>query len=165
MPRMTIAAWIVMATLAVSAAETQERSVSRVSGDRLPELPSLRRARDLAERGELGRAAEIYVSVAESPAAPREAVVEAAAGLYRVSAWREAVAAFRRLTPFARGEEDLRYYFAVSLYESGAYRDAQNELSCALPYLEITDDVVRYRWKIEQTVAVMARSDPDLRLP
>ena len=52
---------------------------------------------------------------------------------------------------FAKGEEDLRYYNAVALYETGSYQDAQKELACALPFIQVTDEVTRYRVKIEQT--------------
>ena len=58
---------------------------------------------------------------------------------------------------FAKGEEDLRYYNAVVLYETGQYVDAQKELACALPFIQLTDDVARYRTKIESTVAQTAR--------
>ena len=64
--------------------------------------------------------------------------------------------AFRKLGAFARGEEDLRYYDAVSLYETGNYGAAQKELACALPFLQITDDVSRYRSKIEKTATQQA---------
>jgi hypothetical protein len=54
------------------------------------------------------------------------------------------------MQPFHRGEEDLRYYNAVSLFETAHYEEAKKELACALPFLEATGSVERYREKIEQ---------------
>ena len=64
---------------------------------------------------------------------------------------------FRKFGTFAKGEEDLRYYHAVALYETGEYVAAQKELACALPFIQVTDDVSRYRVKIESTIARTAR--------
>ena len=113
-------------------------------------LNSLRQAEALADQGELREAQEIYARLAATE--PREIVAAAAVGLYRIGAYREAVQAFRRLGALGRGEEDLHYYFAVSLYESGEYEPARRELMCALPYIELTDEVARYRIKIEQAL-------------
>ncbi|HEU4887265.1 MAG TPA: tetratricopeptide repeat protein [Thermoanaerobaculia bacterium] len=119
-------------------------------------LNSLRQAEALADQGEVREAEGIYVRLAA--AEPREIVAAAAVGLYRTGAYREAVQAFRRLGALGRGEEDLHYYFAVSLYESGEYEAARRELMCALPYIELTDEVARYRIKIEQALAHMSAS-------
>ena len=67
-----------------------------------------------------------------------------------ITSYADAMRAFQRLGNLVRGEEDLRYYKAVSLYETGRYDDARKELACALPYIPLTDDVTRYRTKIEQ---------------
>lgn len=117
---------------------------------------SLRQAEALADQGELREAEGIYVRLAAEE--PREIVAAAGVGLYRTGAYREAVQAFRRLGALGRGEEDLHYYFAVSLYESGEYEAARRELMCALPYIELTDEVARYRIKIEQALAHMIAS-------
>lgn len=119
-------------------------------------LTTLRQAEELAAAGDLVAADALYVRLANDPNVPREVLAESAVGLYRIGSYEASVAAFRRMGAFARGEEDLRYYFAVSLYESGAYRDAQRELACALPFIEITDDVARYRLKIEQSAVTIA---------
>ena len=116
----------------------------------------LRRADDASAAGRTGEAREIYARIASADVA-REIRIAAAVGLYRISAYGEAVEAFHRLAPFIRGEEDLRYYNAVSLYERGRYADARHELSCALPFIERTEDVIRYRTKIEQMVALAQR--------
>jgi len=89
--------------------------------------------------------------VAESANASHDAVAAAATGLYRTGAFSDAGRAFQDVTTFARGEEDLRYYNAVALYETGQYDKAKKELACALPYIQVTEDVTRYRAKIEQT--------------
>jgi tetratricopeptide (TPR) repeat protein len=113
-------------------------------------LNSLRQAEALADAGELRDANEIYVRLAAGAA--REIVAAAAVGLYRTGAYRDANQAFRRLGALGRGEEDLHYYFAVSSYEAGDYETARRELLCALPYIELTDEVARYRIKIEQAI-------------
>lgn len=122
-------------------------------------LTTLRQANDFVAAGELEAARELYVRLAGDRNVQREVLAESAIGLYRVGSYDDSVAAFRRMNVFARGEEDLRYYFAVALYETGAYREAQKELSCALPFIQVTDEVARYRLKIEQSAAVnMARN-------
>ncbi|HEX7833002.1 MAG TPA: hypothetical protein VF787_25335 [Thermoanaerobaculia bacterium] len=119
-------------------------------------LTTLRQADEAANGGDATYAETLYARVATAPDVSREVIAESAIGLYRLGAYRESAAAFRRIGTFARGEEDLRYYFAVALYESGEYHAAQKELACALPFIEATEDVLRYRWKIENTAAVVA---------
>jgi tetratricopeptide (TPR) repeat protein len=114
-------------------------------------VTKLRRAQKAALNGDVDNAQFLFAQVASAPQASRSAIAAAATGLYRTSAYTEAVEAFKRLGPFARGEADLRYYDAVALYETGHYDDARRQLACALPYLETSDDVVLYRMKIEQT--------------
>ncbi len=120
-------------------------------------LLALRTAETAAGAGRLEESMRIYTGLANSPAVPREVLAEAAVGLYRTGAFREAAQAFRKFGTFAKGEEDLRYYYAVALYETGSYVEAQKELACALPFIQVTDDVTRYRIKIENTVAQTAR--------
>jgi hypothetical protein len=126
------------------------------SADVRAALGELRQAEALADNGELGEANGIYLRLVAS--APREIVVVAAVGLYRNAAYRDSIDAFRRLGAFARGEEDLHYYYAVSLYEAGQYEAARKELACALPFIQVTDEVARYRLKIEQTTAQLHAS-------
>jgi Flp pilus assembly protein TadD len=140
---------------------TQPQPVARISTDDdgaavRAALNSLRQAQALADDGELDDANAIYTRLAVS--SPREIVAAAAVGLYRTGAYRDAVQGFRRLGTFGRGEEDLHYYFAVALYEAGEYEAARKELLCALPYIELTDEVARYRAKIEQSAAVVSTS-------
>ena len=120
-------------------------------------LGTLRQAEALAENERFEEAAALYRGVATAPDAQREAIAAAAVGLYRVGAWSDAVDAFRRLNVFAKGEEDLRYYFAVALFEIGQYDAAKKELACALPFIDETEEVSRTRAKIETMAAVAMR--------
>lgn len=115
---------------------------------------SLLRAADAAaENGAIGDAVEGYSRLATAPTVLREVLIEAAIGLYRTGAFPNAVLAFRRLETFARGEDDLRFYYAVSLYESGDFAEARKQILCALPFILETDEVLRYRDKIDPSVA------------
>jgi Tetratricopeptide repeat len=113
-------------------------------------VATVRRAEGMALAGDLREANSMYMRLLSSPNASRDLVAAVAAGLYRTGDYVDALAAFQKLGNFARGEEDLRYYRAVALYETGRYAEAKKELECALPFIEVTDDVNRYRQKIEQ---------------
>jgi tetratricopeptide (TPR) repeat protein len=132
------------------------RAPSVDSADVRAALGNLRQAEALSDNGEFEEANAIYRQLVAS--APREIIAAAAVGLYRNAAHREAIDAFRRLDAFGRGEEDLHYYYAVSLYEAGQYEAARRELACALPFIQVTDEVARYRLKIEQTSAQLNAS-------
>jgi tetratricopeptide (TPR) repeat protein len=116
----------------------------------LSHFTALRQADALVDEGQTMEAMRIWESLANAPDAPREVLIEAAIGLYRIGAYRQALAAFERLGTLGRGEEDLRYYHAVVLYETGNFEEARRELACALPFIQATDDVERYRLKINQ---------------
>lgn len=135
----------------------QERIAAAEAERRRALLLSLRQAETFAIAGQLEDANRIYVALAQSPQSTREAIAAAAAGLYRTGGFAEAVRAFTRLGKFAAGEDDLRYYYAVSLYEIGKYDEAKTELAAALPNLQRTDDVERYRAKIEQSASAQVR--------
>ena len=124
-------------------------TATRVSIPPAELLTTLRAADAAASNGQLNDAVELYVRIASAREVPREVLGEAAVGLYRTAAFRESAEAFRRFGTFARGEEDLRYYYAVALYESGHYAEAKKELECALPFLIESDDVLRNRHRIE----------------
>ena len=119
-------------------------------------LANLRQAEAFASNEKLNEANDLYIRVVNSENVPREYLAEAAVGLYRTGAFRDSVTAFRRLGTFAKGEEDLRYYNAVALYETGNYEAAKKELACALPFIQVTDEVIRYQAKIDQTSAQRA---------
>ncbi len=146
--------------IAVERASAEKSAQERISAAeaerRRALLASLREAETLAIAGQLTEANRIYAALAQSPTSTREAIAAAAAGLYRTGAFQEAVRAFTRLGTLARGEDDLRYYYAVSLFEIGKYAEAKQELAAALPNLQRTDDVERYRVKIEQSAAQKA---------
>jgi hypothetical protein len=112
--------------------------------------PTLDQAASLAANGQPDQARRVYLAVLNQANVSRHTIAEAARGLYRIGAFADAVEAFRNLGTFNRGEEDLRYYNAVSLFETGHYADAKQELACALPYIEVTSDVARYRDKIQK---------------
>ena len=112
-------------------------------------VDTLRQANARAASGQIDEANRMYLSVIDAPNSAREAVIAAATGLYRTGDYADAVRGFAKLGAFAHGEEDLRYYNAVSLYEVGRYADAKRELACALPFIGVTPDVERYRAKIE----------------
>src|SRR5436190_142982 len=110
---------------------------------------TLRLANSAAANGQLAAADELYLTVVRAPNASRDEVVNAATGLYRTGDYEHVARAFAKLGTFLRGEEDLRYYNAVALYETGRYASAKHELACALPYISVTSDVERYRAKID----------------
>jgi tetratricopeptide (TPR) repeat protein len=116
----------------------------------LSHFTALRQAIALADAGQTMEAIRIWESLVDARDVAREVLIEAAIGLYRIGAYRQAVAAFDRLGTLGRGEEDLRYYHAVVLYETGNYEQARRELACALPFIQVTDEVERYRLKINQ---------------
>lgn len=130
--------------------ESRQRIAAAESEQQRTWLTNLRRGESLAQSGNLDEANAVYAAVANAPNAPREIVAAAATGLYRTSDFRDAVSALARLGAFAHGEEDLRYYNAVSLFEIGRFDEAKRELACALPFIQPSDDVMRYRAKIEQ---------------
>jgi hypothetical protein len=112
--------------------------------------PTLDQATSLATNNQPDQARRVYLALLNQANVSRQTIAEAARGLYRLGAFADAVEAFRNLGIFNRGEEDLRYYNAVSLFEIGHYEDAKKELACALPYIQITSDVARYRDKIQK---------------
>jgi tetratricopeptide (TPR) repeat protein len=116
----------------------------------LSHFAALRQAEALADEGQSMEAVRLWESLVDAPDAQREVLIAAAIGLYRIGAYRQAVAAFDRLGTLGRGEEDLRYYHAVVLYEVGRFDEARRELACALPFIQATEDVERYRLKINQ---------------
>jgi tetratricopeptide (TPR) repeat protein len=127
---------------AIRAAAAQE--VSRAT------VATVRRAEGMALAGDVENANAMYARLMNAPNAPRDLLAAVAAGFYRTGDYADALRAFQKLGTFARGEEDLRYYKAVALYETGRYVEAKKELECALPFIEMTDEVNRYREKIEQ---------------
>ncbi|MEA2337042.1 MAG: hypothetical protein QOE82_1049 [Thermoanaerobaculia bacterium] len=112
--------------------------------------PTLEQAASLAANGQTDQARRVYLALLNQANVSRHTMAEAARGLYRIGSFADAVEAFRNLGTFNRGEEDLRYYNAVALFETGHYEDAEKELACALPFIQVTSDVARYRDKIQK---------------
>ena len=126
-----------------------------LNADDRSNLIALRQAEAFATNGAVDAANEIYRRIATA-AVPREILAEAAIGLYRTGSYRDAAQALARMGAFGRGEEDLRFYNAVTLYELGDFENARRELDCALPFIQINDEVARYKLRIEQTAALSA---------
>lgn len=78
-----------------------------------------------------------------------DAMMRVAEGLYRARDFAGALTAFANLGALRRGEEPYRYYIAVAAFETGDRARAKRELAAALPYIEVTADVARYRTRIE----------------
>jgi len=102
--------------------------------------------------GDPAHARQQYESILAATSLPHATLLRIGEGLYRARDFHTAVRAFERAGAFAKGEEPYRYYYAVALYESGRYADAKRELAAALPFIETTPDVKRYRTKIEQAL-------------
>ncbi len=97
----------------------------------------------------LAEARRIYRELLDAQGHDHPTWIRVAEGLYRSRDFSGALAAFRHVGALRPGEEAYRYYVAVALYETGQYEPAKRELAGALPYIEITPDVERYREKID----------------
>jgi hypothetical protein len=100
----------------------------------------------------LAEARRIYSELLASQNLDRTTAIRIAEGFYRARHFAGALAAFDRAGGLRRTEEPYRYYVAVALYETGQYERARRELAAALPYIEITPDVARYRAKIQSAI-------------
>ncbi|MFL6246404.1 MAG: hypothetical protein ACJ74H_10300 [Thermoanaerobaculia bacterium] len=98
---------------------------------------------------DLPAARNAYRELLAAPGLDHDALIRVAEGLYRARDFAAALNAFNRIGTLRRGEEPYRYYVAVAAYESGDYARAKKELAAALPYIEVTPDVARYRTRIE----------------
>jgi tetratricopeptide (TPR) repeat protein len=127
-----------------------------------PAAPKVLSAQEAASRlaaaeralasAQLTDAKRLYRSLLDVPGAARDTLIRAAEGLYRARDFEGALAAFAKLAPLRRGEEPYHYYMAVAFYETGQYARAKAELTAAVPFIEITPDVARYRTKIDDSV-------------
>lgn len=97
----------------------------------------------------LNEARRLYRELLANTTLEHDTLIRIAEGLYRSRDFANALTAFSRVGTLRRGEEPYRYYIAVALYETGDYARAKKELAAALPYIEVTPDVERYRTKIE----------------
>ena len=100
-------------------------------------------------RNSLPAARAIYREILAGNDVDHPTAMRIAEGLYRARDFQGAIQAFERAGTLRKGEEPYRYYLAVALYEMGRYEEAKRELAGALPFIEVTPDVERYRAKIE----------------
>jgi hypothetical protein len=103
-------------------------------------------------RNDLAAARTIYREAVDVPGLDHATAMRIGEGAYRARDFGTSIRAFERAGGFRRGEEPYHYYMAVALYESGRYNAAKRELAAALPYIEVTPDVARYRSKINGAV-------------
>jgi hypothetical protein len=75
-----------------------------------------------------------------------------AVALAQEGRFRDAHEAFQTVMPLTASENSERYSYAFVLYELGEYGAAKRELRLALPHIEITPEVERYRMKIEGAI-------------
>lgn len=94
-------------------------------------------------------AKRIYRELLDTPNVDHATAIRIAEGLYRARDFAGTLTAFQRVGPLRAGEEAYRYYIAVAAFETGQYERAKRELATALPHIEVTADVQRYRVKIE----------------
>ena len=97
----------------------------------------------------LAEARKIYRELLDAPNLDHASAIRVAEGLYRSRDFAGALAAFQRAGDLRAGEEAYRYYVAVAAYETGQFDRAKRELAAALPFIEITPDVERYRARIQ----------------
>lgn len=114
--------------------------------------PNLADAQRAIDSGDIDRARSIYNELSTAPSISHTVALSVAEGLYRVRDYAGAAKAFARSGAIGRGEEGYHYYYAVALYETGHYANAKREFAAALPYIEVTPDVTRYRAKIEGAI-------------
>ena len=103
-------------------------------------------------RNDLPTARTIYRELLDTGNFDHAGWVRLAEGLYRARSFGDSLRAFERSGGLRKGEEPYHFYMAVALYETGRYDDAKRELATALPYIEVTPDVARYRAKIEGAI-------------
>ncbi len=97
----------------------------------------------------LAEARKVYRELLDAGGHDHATWIRIAEGLYRSRDFAGALTAFQRVGTLRNGEEAYRYYIAVALYETGQHDRAKRELAAALPFIELTPDVQRYRAKIE----------------
>lgn len=103
-------------------------------------------------KNDLVTARNIYRVAIQAPTLDHATALRIAEGSYRARDFSTTARAFERVGAIAKGEEPYRYYLAVALYETGKYAAAKRELASALPFIELTRDVARYRAKIEGAI-------------
>ena len=97
----------------------------------------------------INEARRLYREISAVAGLDHASIIRLAEGFYRSRDFKNALAAFERAGALRSGEEPYRYYMAVAAYELGQFDRARKELAAALPFIELTPDVQRYRAKIE----------------
>ena len=97
----------------------------------------------------LAEAKRIYRDLLDAPNVDHATWIRIAEGLYRSRDFAGTLTAFQQVGTLRPGEEAYRYYIAVAAFETGQFERARRELAGALPHIEVTTDVQRYRDKIE----------------
>ncbi len=114
------------------------------------EIPKRLKAAEAAlAKNDLAGARKLFRTVLEAETIDHATGLTLAEGLYRSRDFEGALRAFARAGAIKKGEEYLRYYRAVSMFETGDYKNARLELAEALPHIEITPDVAQYRERIQ----------------
>jgi len=136
--------------------QTKPSTTRRLEDSKTPpappriDVPALLAAGDRAVvAAKLADARRAYRQLLAVPDLDHATWIRVAEGLYRSRDFAGALDAFARVGTLRSGEEAYRYYIAVALYETGQRERAKRELAGALPYIEITPDVERYRAMIE----------------
>lgn len=143
------------ATTVASSSSASTRRVEEAKTPPKPAPPAVDSAARLGagERALVGanlpEARKIYRELLEGGPHDRATWIRIAEGLYRSRDFSGALTAFQRIGALRPGEEAYRYYVAVALYETGQHDAAKRELAAALPFIEVTPDVQRYRDKID----------------
>jgi tetratricopeptide (TPR) repeat protein len=100
-------------------------------------------------KSSINEARRLYREVLVVPGLDHATAIRLAEGFYRSRDFVNALTAFERVGTLRPGEEPYRYYIAVAAFEVGQFDRARRELAAALPFIEATPDVQRYRAKIE----------------
>ena len=120
---------------------------------RITNIPKALADADAAlSRDDLAGARTIYRALLDNASLDHATLLRVAEGAYRSRDFTTTVRAFDRIGVLRNGEEPYHYYHAVALYETGRYNAAKRELAAAVPFIEITPDVARYRAKIEGAI-------------
>ena len=98
---------------------------------------------------QLAEARRIYLELLTAGSLQHAEALRVAEGLYRARDFAGALRAFGVVGQLRAGEEPYNYYIAVARYETRDYSGAKRALAAALPFIELTPDVARYRDKIE----------------
>lgn len=124
----------------------QDRAGASSEGGPRPAPEGLSQVHKLLDQGRLTEALALARSLADQAPENRQLQLLAGEVAYRNRAWKLAVTYYRRAGAFT--EPQHQFYFAVSLFESGEKREAQEVLRRCLQRVERNDFVDGYARKI-----------------